>query len=465
VFMAGLSAVFMAGLSAWRIQQKRSHHFQNMSNKNTTYANALSRLYGLQKFGIKLGLSKTCSLLKDLGNPHTDQKYIHIGGSNGKGSVAALIASILKQAGLKVGLYSSPHLVRFSERFKINDEEISTEDVISLIEEIFDVISPDEPPTFFEVTTAMALTYFQRQKTDISVIEVGMGGRLDATNIINPLVSIITNISLEHQAFLGPRLLDIAGEKAGIIKPRIDVVSGATQTGVNRLFESICNKKGSPFWRLGKQIRYRTVANGFDYSGLVNHLKGLKISLNGKFQARNCSLAIAATELLEAKGFRISREDILNGVSNTVWPGRMQVAARNPMIIIDGAHNPAGIRAMADSVRAGYDYKHLILVMGIMEDKAIGQILRGIVPYANHVIFTRPDYSRAARPEDLMEQASVYHKPTETSPALPHALKRAIEIANPEDLIIVCGSLFTAGEALNYFDPEKYMKDDFLLTN
>jgi dihydrofolate synthase/folylpolyglutamate synthase len=210
-----------------------------MNSKKKGYQEAVSYLYNLQKFGIKFGLSKTSNLLKALGNPHKGQKYIHIGGTNGKGSVAAFIASILKETGLRVGLYTSPHLVRFTERFRINSVEITREKAADLIGELRDASAHEEPPTFFEATTAMALAYFARENTDIAIMEVGMGGRLDATNVITPLVSVITNISKEHEFFLGSRLLDIAGEKGGIIKEKIDVVTGATQLSVIRLLESI----------------------------------------------------------------------------------------------------------------------------------------------------------------------------------------------------------------------------------
>jgi dihydrofolate synthase/folylpolyglutamate synthase len=207
-----------------------------MSRDEVDYREAVDYLYGLQKFGIKFGLSKTSNLLKTLGNPHQGNNYVHIAGTNGKGSVAAFIAS----AGFKVGLYTSPHLVRFTERFRIDNTEISQEKAAALIEELKHAIRHEEPPTFFEATTAMALTFFARENTDIAIMEVGMGGRLDATNVISPLVSVITNISMEHQFFLGSRLLDIAGEKGGIIKEGVDVVTGVTQPGVIRLFESIC---------------------------------------------------------------------------------------------------------------------------------------------------------------------------------------------------------------------------------
>ena len=417
-------------------------------------------MYGLQKYGIKFGLSKTSSLLEAFGNPHKGQKYVHIAGTNGKGSVAAFTASILKQAGFRVGLYSSPHLVRFTERFRINDEEISHEKAAALINQLRDAFAPDEPPTFFEATTTMALVYFARENTDIAIMEVGMGGRLDATNVISPLVSVITNISMEHQFFLGSRLLDIAREKAGIIKNGIDVVTGATQPSVISLFKSLSDKKRCPLWRVGKDARYRVTGSGLHYYGPERRLNGLHPGLKGKFQVRNAALAIAVIERLEEKGFKISSRDIREGLEKTVWPGRMQAVAKDPAIILDGAHNPAAIRALTDSIRTGFKYRRLILVIGVMEDKDIGQLLRGIVPLSDYVIYTRPVYSRASSPEVLMAEAASFGKPGEIAPLLTGALDRAREMADPRDLIVVSGSLFTVGEAMTYFYPETYKADD-----
>ena len=433
-----------------------------MKKGKASYQEAVRYLFSLQKYGIKFGLSKTSNLLKVFGNPHKGQKYVHFAGTNGKGSVAAFVASILKEAGLKVGLYSSPHLVRFTERFRINDKEITNEKAAALIEELRDAFVQKEPPTFFEVTTAMALIYFARENTDIAIMEAGMGGRLDATNVITPLVSVITNISMEHQFFLGSRLLDIAGEKAGIIKKNIDVVTGATQPAVINLFKSIAKEKNAPLWRVGKEIRYRTTGDRFHYYGLKRRHNNLHLGLRGRFQFRNAALALAVVELLEEKGFEISSEDIREGLSNTTWPGRMQIVARNPTIMLDGAHNPAAIRALAKSIKAGFKYKRLILVIGVMEDKDIGQLLRGIVPVSDYVIYTRPVYSRAADPGILMAEAMPLQKPGEMIHVLTRAVDRAREIANPKDLIIICGSLFTVGEAMRYLIPESYGQDDLL---
>ena len=424
-----------------------------------SYKEAIQYLYGLQKYGIKFGLSKTSNLLKAFGNPHRGQKYIHIGGSNGKGSVAAMVESILVKSGLKVGFYSSPHLVRFTERFRINGQEIAPEKAATIASELIKIIKPAYPPTFFEVTTAMALIYFARENVDMAIMEVGMGGRLDATNVIRPLVSVITNISLEHQFFLGSRLMDIAKEKGGIIKRGVDLVTAATQPPIVSLFESMCEAKKASLWRVGKEVRYRTNGSRFSYYGLKRTFKGLELGLKGKFQNRNAALSLAVIEILERKGFEISSHDMEEGLKDTIWPGRMQVVSQAPLIVVDGAHNPEAIRELARSIRNDFRYRRLILVIGVMEDKDVGKILKGILPIANYVFYTRPAYYRSASPERLMKVGSTLGKPGEIVPGISIALDKAREMAGPTDLILVTGSLFTVGEAMTTLDPEKYRPD------
>jgi len=430
-----------------------------VENQKTPYQESVNYLYSLQKYGIKFGLSKTENLLKAFGDPHKGQRYVHIAGTNGKGSVAAFIGSILKEAGLKVGLYTSPHLVRFSERFSINGEEIEQHTASGLIGELRSVITPEAPPTFFEATTTMALIYFAREKTDLAIMEVGMGGRLDATNVITPLVSGITNISMEHQDFLGTRLLNIAKEKGGIIKKGVDVVIAATQGPVIKTLETIARERGAPLWRVGRDMRYRTTPSGLHYKGLVLRMRGLHLGLSGTLQPRNAALALGIIERLAEKGIAVSEGDIRKGLQGTVWPGRMQVVGTHPTIVLDGAHNPAALRVLTRSIRAGFEYRRLILVIGVMADKAIGEMMRAIVPLADYLICTRPVYSRAADPEILMAKAAPLKKSGETVPSLTDALVRAGEMADPRDLILVCGSLFTVGEALTHFDPETYRPD------
>lgn len=426
----------------------------------TRYQEAINRLYGLQKYGIKFGLSKTTNLLTKFGNPQVGQRYIHIAGTNGKGSAAAFIAAVLQQAGLKVGLYSSPHLVRFTERFQINNREMDQDTAVDLMEALHEAFVQEEPPTFFEVTTAMALIYFAREKTDLSILEVGMGGRLDATNVITPVVCGIASIGMEHREFLGNRLTDIAREKAGIIKPGVDVITSVSQPAVIDIVKAIALQKKAPLWRVGNEIRYRTTRKGFHYTGPHLRLEGLSLGLKGAFQSRNAALALGIVERLIQKGYAISAGDVRDGLAHTRWPGRMQVVSHAPLIIVDGAHNPPAIRTLAASVRKGFTYERLILVIGVMADKDLYPVLKGIVPLADYTIYSRPVYARAAPPERLMATAAPLGKPGEIAATLPQALDRARKMADPRDMILVCGSLFTVGEALTYFDPVTFKPDE-----
>jgi len=427
--------------------------------KLKSYKQALEYLYSLQKYGIKFGLSKTANIMKALGNPHKVQKYIHVAGTNGKGSVSAMLESILMKAGMKVGFYSSPHLVRFTERFRINGKEITRAKTIDLVNELRGVINPSEPPTFFEATTAMALSYFAKEGADISIMEVGMGGRLDATNVIKPLVSVITNISLEHQDFLGKRLIDIAGEKAGIIKRGVDLVTGASQPSVINFFRETCEGRKATFHRIGRDFRYRSKGPEVSYFGMQRDFRGLRPGLTGRYQNRNTALVMAVIEILETKGYRISEKDIRDGLRDTVWPGRLQIMSRDPLVVLDGAHNPGAARELADSITGAFSYDRLIAVMGIMADKDIKNIIRLISPVADYIICARPDYYRAADPGNIMKELSVLGKPGEAVGSLPEAIEKAKDMASSRDLILITGSLFTVGEALTILDPEKYYPD------
>ena len=425
-----------------------------MKSSNRLYKESVSWLFGLQKYGIKFGLSKTSNLLQAFGNPHRNQHYIHIAGTNGKGSVGALLESILMQAGLKVGFYTSPHLVSFTERFRINREAISKDTAASLIKEVKGVISQAEPPTFFEFTTAMTLLYFFRESVDISIIEAGMGGRLDATNVINPLVSIITTIGLDHQFFLGDTIGAIAQEKGGIIKKGVDLVTAVHQPSVVKLLESLCKKKGAPFWRVGQDARYRRLPSGLlGYYGLHKRFRNLSLGLMGRFQYKNAAVALLALEILKKKGIPVSDEAIQKGIADPLWPGRLEQVSSHPTIILDGAHNSSAMRSLAKAIRNDFIFKRLIVVVGIMEDKDIPHILKEIIPLAHSVIYTRPAYYRAANPQHIMEIAKKFKKDGEVKIPLSTAIERAREVADINDLILITGSLFTVGEAKSYLDP------------
>lgn len=424
-----------------------------------TYKQALNYLYGLQKYGVKFGLSKTSNIMKKMGNPHKGQNYIHIAGTNGKGSVSAMVESVLMKSGLKVGFYSSPHLVRFTERFRINCKEISKKKVVELTEEIKSIINPVEPPTYFEVTTAMALAYFARENTDIAIMEVGMGGRLDATNIIKPLVSAITNISLEHQFFLGNTLIEIAGEKAGIIKRGVNTITAATQPKVSKFFGEISKERKAPFFQVGKDVRYRSLANGFNYYGLKRKIRDIKLSLKGDFQHRNAALTIGIVELLEKKGYIFEEQNVKTGIEETTWPGRVHILSEKPLIVVDGAHNPGAARVLVEAVKKDFSYNRLILVLGVMKDKDISSIVKELAGMADHVICSSPEYFRSASPEELHSIVSRYIKKVEMIKSLPLAISQAKEIAKPDDMVLITGSLFTVGEALTAIDPVKYKPD------
>ena len=426
----------------------------------STYEDAIRYLYGLQKYGIKFGLSKTENLMAGVGNPHEGRAYIHIAGTNGKGSIAAFLNAVLKEAGYKVGLYTSPHLVRFTERFKINGREISKDRVVDLTNLLRDKTVEEEPPTFFEFTTAMALVYFAQENTDISIMEVGMGGRLDATNIIWPLITVISNIAMEHQFFLGNRLLDIAKEKAGIIKPRVPVVTGVSKKKVVELFRETCKTKAAPMIRIGEHVRYRYHCRRLAYFGTKWRLKDLELGLKGRFQAKNAAIALAALEELDRLGFPVDRDALIKGLKNASWPGRMHILRSNPTVVLDGAHNPKAMQTLAKTVKEEIDHERLIVVIGIMEDKDIKKILKQIVPHADYVIYTRPRYSRAARPEVLYEQGKALHRSGSTIGKLEDAIDKAIAMARPKDLVVICGSLFTVGEALSYLDPLNFESEE-----
>ena len=434
---------------------------KDIERQNLSYKELVSWLYNLQKYGIKFGLSKTSNLLEAFGNPHLGQRYIHIAGTNGKGSVGAMLESILMKSGLKVGFYCSPHLVSFTERFRINRECIKRDQAASLIRELKEVMSQEEPPTFFELTTAMALIFFFRNHVDLSIIEVGMGGRLDATNVITPMVSIITTIGLEHQEFLGNTIIDIAKEKGGIIKKGIHVVTAVNQPSVVSLFESLCKKRGAPFWRVGHNVRYRRLPSGLlGYYGLRKRFKNLELGLKGRFQHRNAALVLLTVEILKRKGLTISDEAIRLGLADPVWHGRLEEVSSNPTIILDGAHNPSAMRSLAHSIGNDFDFKQLILVFGVMEDKDISNILREIVPPANTVIYTRPTYYRAANPHRVMEMAKEFGRAGEVHFPVSAAIDKARDLADKRDLILITGSLYTVGEAKSYLDPIGYPVED-----
>jgi dihydrofolate synthase/folylpolyglutamate synthase len=431
----------------------------NPSKSKNAYQQSLDYLYSLEKFGMIFGLTQVERILKAIGDPHREVQAIHIGGTNGKGSTAAMMASILEREGYRVGLYTSPHLIRFTERIKVNGKEIEKEEVAELsgwMRERIEEANIDPPFTFFDFTTAMALYYFKQKMVDLVVLEVGLGGRLDSTNAVDPLLSVITNISKDHEAYLGKSILKIAKEKAGIIKQGRPLITAATQPHVLRLFSKICREKGSSYFRVGKEFRYVSAEDGdFHYEGLHRKLWGLHVNLMGSHQIINATTALGSLEVLEDLGYPVSIDAMVAGLREVNWPGRLEMVASSPKVVLDGAHNPAGALVLREFLKKQFQYRHLILLIGVMKDKDIESILHLLAPLADHIILTQPNNDRAAPPTLLKKVLGKNGKRTEIIEDLKEAIERGLSITGQEDLLCITGSLYTVGEARAYFHPQE----------
>jgi dihydrofolate synthase / folylpolyglutamate synthase len=428
------------------------------STSFSQYHESMDYLFGLQKYGIKFGLNCTANLLSRLGNPHHRLRCIHIAGTNGKGSTAAMLSAILKQHGLRVGLYTSPHLVRFTERFRIDDEEVSPERILEIYGRVRQVVDEDEPPTFFEVVTAMAFQYFAEEKVDWAVVEAGMGGRLDATNVITPKVSVITNVSFDHEEYLGNTLAAITREKAGIIKNRVPVVTGVRQPLVQAILKTTCLRLQAPLSRLGKDFRVRRNADGFlHYGGQRRSFPSLELNLGGWHQFCNAALAVATLEVLEREeALSLNPALIQEGLLKVRWPARLEILQEKPLIVLDGAHNPQGAECLRDALKQAFPKRRLHLVLGIMADKDIRGILSRLLPRAHTAIFTQPKYARRADPETLRQLAKPYIKRCYVIPEPGLAIQQAMSFAATEDVICITGSLYFAGEVKELFGEPNY---------
>lgn len=423
------------------------------------YQQAVDYLLSLQKFGIKFGLNRTENVLARLANPQNQYRCIHVAGTNGKGSTAAVLASILRRHGHRVGLYTSPHLVRFTERFQVDGKEVEPEKIFSAFEDIRRVLDPREPPTFFEAVTAMAFHYFAQEHVEWAVVETGMGGRLDATNTIRPEAAVITNVSFDHQEYLGRTLSAIAREKAGIIKPGVPVVTAARQPVVQSVIKATCLRNDSPLYRLGTHFRVRRNGNGsFGYYGLRFHWSHIKTPLKGDHQFVNAGLALAALEVIERSGALILNPvAVEEGLSQVRWPARMETLEERPLVILDGAHNPPGAECLRSALLHNFTYDKLHLVLGIMGDKDIRGIFRRLLPLAETAIFTKPRYGRAADPELLRRLARPYIQKMYAVPDPAAAIGQAKALAGPDDLICITGSLYFAGEVKEiYGEPQAF---------
>ena len=442
-----------------------------------SYETAVSRMYALghelaHTPSHKFDLAHMRVLLEALDHPERPFPGVLIAGTNGKGSTAATLASILRASGLRTGLYTSPHLARINERIRINGEEIS-DDEFALLHDVVDrtaerLVGEGElpwHPSFFEMLTGMAFEYFARRRVDIAVLEVGMGGRLDATNVIEPRLSVITDISLDHQKFLGDTITEIAREKAGIIRPGGVVVTLPQHPEANDVIGKTVLQLGA---RAASAVEYVPPVSPAspDYSaggGLSSRpiaryplqIQGQRIlvetPLLGRHQLRNVALAIAAAEELNGQGFTIRPGDIERGIRETRWPGRFQVVAPTPTTpeyVFDVAHNPAGAWALRSTLSAVYGERPFTLVFGAMRDKAIAEIAEILFPLAERVIAARAENPRSATPEEIQQAAARISVEIEPAAGVREALRKAAAAEGPAGLVVVTGSIYIVGEAM-----------------
>ena len=428
------------------------------------YRRTIDYLFALQKHGIKLELHNSVRLMEIMGGPHRKFRSVHVAGTNGKGSTSAFIAGMLQAAGLRVGLYTSPHLVNFTERIRIDGAPIPEERVVELAGRVRDgygALSGIDAvnPTFFEVTTAAAFTYFAEEKIDIAVIEAGMGGRLDATNVIKPLVSVVTNIDIEHTQYLGDTLMLIAAEKAGIIKHGVPVVTGVAQEEAFTVIERTAEHLHAGVYRMGRDFAAERILTGtptsFDYRGTHASYGDLSIGLMGRHQVDNACLALAAIERLREAGIGVDEGAVRKGLSLARWPGRMECVARHPDIYLDGAHNPASAIKLAETVRELMRFRRrLILVIGILGDKDRDGILDALVPLSDVVVATKPAYDRATVVVTLCDAIRRLRAAVQSAETVDKAIDAARAMAAADDLILVTGSLYVVGEAREYLIPD-----------
>ncbi|MFQ5838418.1 MAG: glutamate ligase domain-containing protein [Thermoplasmata archaeon] len=425
------------------------------------YEDTVGYLYGLQRFGIKLGLDNIRDLLSRLGDPHRGFRSIHVAGSNGKGSVCAFLDSILRRAGYRVGLYTSPHLVRFNERIKVNGIDVSDEDVVRLTEEIrphaeaMTALAKASQPTFFEFTTAMAFQYFREQDVDAALVEVGMGGRLDATNVVRPEVAAITRIGMEHTEYLGMTLERIAREKAGIIKEGIPVWT-VDQPAVD-VIEERCRALGAPLRVVGRDLHVARTAKGLEGQKVLFSDDGTweyDVALLGSYQAENAALAFGVIQELRERGWRISETAVRRGYSEARWPARLQVVNRYPTIVLDSTHTTEGAQELRKSLEELFPGRRLILVIGILRDKDLKGMVAQLMPLCQSVIATEADTERAFRAEQVAEafrgagSVKVVRRVAE-------AVDTALSMAGSNDIVLITGSLYTAGEASIFLEEWK----------
>ena len=411
-----------------------------------SYSETLTTIYNLRGGVIDLRLDRMNQALALFDHPERQFLSFHIAGTNGKGSTAAMLHRILSQSGYRVALYTSPHLVSFTERIRVGDEEIAPNEVVALAQEIWNrTAATNVPLTFFEFVTVMAFIYFARRKIDVAVVEVGLGGRLDATNLVRPVVSLISTISKDHEAYLGSDLLSIAREKGGIIKQGIPAVCGALPTEVAALLKDIADERAAPAYFLGRDFIFSLKnEDRFDYTGLKWRLSDLDIALRGKHQKRNAALALAGLEIA-AGDFPVNESALREGLKTVRWPGRFEILRDKPTIVLDGAHNGEGVRALIEELESFRGQRTVRLLFAAMEDKDWRLMLEGFSEVVDEIVLTRVNMERCADPFYLASQLSgkIPHRAIGNAPT---ALEHILDRAESDDIILIAGSLYLIGE-------------------
>ncbi len=417
------------------------------------YDKCLETMYRLRRFGIKLGLDTIGSILSALGNPQHRFRVIHIAGTNGKGSIASGLSSILAAAGYRVGLYTSPHLVRFNERICIDNDPVTDEMVVDAYTAVANVPQPDREPTFFEFSTAMAFYLFGRETVDWAIVETGMGGRLDATNMVDPVLSVISNISLEHREYLGESVEAIAFEKAGIIKPDRPVVTGVQQAEAVETITAVARRHSSPLFRFGRDFRIEAGDQGaFTYVGMDHVWAEMKTGLTGRFQLDNAAITLAACEVLRRNGTNIPEPAIREGLALNRWPGRLEVVSTSPMVLLDGAHNLAAAEHLAGFLSSELQDRKITLVIGILDDKPYPEILRFLLPVCRKAILTQARNERALPAETLLAEAAPLLPDVTAVPRVDAAIEQGLAGLSPDEILCIAGSLYVVGEAKAWFE-------------
>ncbi|MFO7750197.1 MAG: folylpolyglutamate synthase/dihydrofolate synthase family protein [Desulfobacteraceae bacterium] len=421
-----------------------------------TYNQCLEEMYALGRFGIKLELSTVKGIVERLGVADPGFKTIHIAGTNGKGSTAAYCAGLLRKAGFKTGLYTSPHLVKFNERISIDGEDVSDQDIVEAYLAVKEADTGERKATFFEIATAMAFYLFHREEVQWAVLETGMGGRLDATNIAVPEVAVITNLSLEHTDYLGTTIEEIAWEKGGIIKANTPVVTGVDQEPALGVLRNRAHEKSAPLYVYGEKFNKSAdpTDGTFDYTGIESSWSDIRTELPGRHQMDNAVLALAAVEIAASRSddntpwFSLSQREIQESIRETRWPGRLEYIQDNPLVILDGAHNLEAAKQLGAYMEAILADKKTTLVVGILDDKPHESMLESLVPHAHRIIVTRAKIDRSIDPAVLKTAAQAFA----TGEILivedvAAAVKTALETTPESGAVCIAGSLYVAGEA------------------